>query len=84
MTVAATAQTRSGMVRLDVRQLVPEPSYCGIDRPADRPEQVALRITLDPSPDERPSDCPLTVDLYRTDGTIDAVAVYTAVTPDGP
>lgn len=86
-TTAAQAGTgSSGMPLLDADAVVPPASYCGIAQPAAVVARRAVRFTLDPQPDGRASDCPLTVDLYRNDravsAPIDTVVVYTAVDAD--
>lgn len=78
------APTRNGMPSLTVTEGVPPATYCGVDRPTAAGERPALRLAIDPAPDDQTSDCPLSVDLYRSAGGIDAVVVYTAVTDATP
>jgi hypothetical protein len=65
---------------LEAAYLVPPLANCGVTRPVrtgDR-QAVSLALSLD---EDGPEHCPLTLDLYRTDGAIDAVVLYTEKPP---
>jgi hypothetical protein len=72
------AATDSGLPVLHVESDVPPMSWCGVPRPAETGGRPALRFEIDPRPNGHDLGCPLTVDLYRTDGAIDTVVVYTS------
>ena len=72
-----SAPTSTGMPALLVSSQVPPRDWCGIPRPAAAGERVALRLEVDARPPNSRAGCPLTVDLYRSSGLIDAVVVYT-------
>lgn len=77
------APTRSAMPRLVVDSLVPPPRLCGVPVPADYADRLALRLSIDPSPDGADSLCPFTVDLYRDAQTrVEAVSLYTGRSRD--
>jgi len=78
------AATDSGLPVLHVESDVPPVSWCDVPRPRETGRRPALRFEIDPradgqdnGQDEGQRACPLTVDLYRTDGAIDTVVVYT-------
>jgi len=71
------ARTDSGLPVLHVESDIPPASWCGVPRPADLGQRPALRFEIESRTDGDDSGCPLTVDLYRTDGAIDTVVVYT-------
>lgn len=61
---------------LEAAYRVPPLSNCGVPRPVRTADRQALSITLTLRT-EGPPRCPLTLDLYRTDGAIDTVVLYT-------
>jgi hypothetical protein len=61
---------------LDATLQVPPLANCGVARPVRTADRLALSLTL-VLREEGPLRCPLTLDLYRTDGDIDAVVLYT-------
>ncbi len=72
------APTSTGMPRIVVDSLVPPPSRCGVDTPASLVDRIALRVSVDPSPDGGDAPCPVTADLYTDDlNRIEAVALHT-------
>ena len=73
----ATAPTKTGMPELVVRDGVPPPEYCGVNRPIQGGERRTLRIEIDPRRDGDDRGCPLTIDLYRSQRVIDSIVVYT-------
>ena len=76
----AARQTRdadSGLPRLVVTFTGPPDTWCGVALPDVVADRSSIRFKIDARPDSE-TDCPLTVDLYRTDSLIDAVVVYTA------
>jgi len=78
----ATAPTASGMPRLNVRTGMTPLTLCGLPHPDGTQGRTALRIEIDPRADGDGQGCPLTIDLYRNDGVIDGVVVYTAKDTD--
>ncbi len=75
---ASQRPTRTGMPRLVVDSLVPEPDECGVVIPPGFAGTGALRLRIDASPTGSTAACPLTVDLYRNaDRVIGAVVVST-------
>lgn len=56
--------------------------HCGAHRPAGSGDRTALSLSLFVR-NVGPYFCPLTLDLYRTAGAIDTVALYTARDPAG-
>jgi hypothetical protein len=75
-----SAPTDSGLPALHVDSAIPPAVWCGVPRPDQITIRPALRFEIDPRKD-RDRGCPLTVDLYRTDGAIDTVVVYTPKDP---
>jgi hypothetical protein len=61
---------------LEAAMTVPPLRNCGVDRPVRTGERIALSLTVELRVDG-PEPCPLTVDLYGTDGAIDTVVLYT-------
>jgi len=59
---------------------VPPLRNCGVDRPVRTAERMAVSFSVALQVDG-PYRCPLTVDLYRTDGAIDTVVLYTEKAP---
>lgn len=75
--VGATVATSNGLPRLIVESARPPDRQCGIPRPALGGTRAALRLQLDPvGYGTARSDCPLTVDAFRSEAGIDAVVVY--------
>jgi len=70
--------TMSGMPALHVDAVPPPDSWCGIPRPDGLGDRFALRLEIDTRAQRDERGCPLTVDLYRSEGVIDTVVVYTA------
>ncbi len=64
--------TRDGGTELQVSARVPPSQLCGTPRPAALDGRQALSVSV---VDDADDDCHLTVDLYRTDGVIDAVVL---------
>lgn len=72
-------QSETGMPTLKVSWRPPPATWCGVPRPALTEDRVALRVEIEPRTDaDAERGCPLTIDLYRHDGAIDSVVVYTA------
>ena len=71
------APTSTGMPALLVSTKVPPQDWCGVLRPAAAGWRVALRFEVDARPPQSREGCPLTIDLYRSSGLIDAVVIYT-------
>ena len=61
---------------LDASLRVPPLTNCGVARPVRTADRLAVSVTVSLREDG-PARCPLTLDLYRTDGAIDAVVLYT-------
>ena len=70
------APTQSGMPTLLAAPQVPPADWCGVPRPLAVGTRFALRIEIDPRAPDDDIGCPLTIDLYRVDGVIDEVVVY--------
>ncbi|WP_323792469.1 hypothetical protein [Nocardioides sp.] len=53
--------------------------------PAELVDRVALRVSLDPSPEGEDAPCPVTVDLYTDDlNRVDAVSLYSGTSSGDP
>jgi hypothetical protein len=79
---AVPADTSTGQPVLSVTEGVPPTTTCGQDRPPGAAERTALRLEVDARGTDE-AGCPLTVDLYRdSERVIDAVVIYSAVSPD--
>lgn len=77
------APTSTGLPVLTVTEGTPPGSTCGHPRPPGAADRRALRIQVDARAPGQGSGCPLTIDLYRdSERVIDAVVVYSAVSPD--
>jgi hypothetical protein len=77
------AATLTGQPVLTVTEGVPPATTCGVARPPGAGERTALRIEVDARGPDAARGCPLTVDLYRDSReVVDAVVVYSAVSPD--
>jgi hypothetical protein len=72
------APTTSGMAALHVDAIPPPDSWCGVLKPDGLGDRFALRVEVDTRALRDTRGCPLTVDLYRSEGVIDTVVVYTA------
>jgi hypothetical protein len=70
--------TASGMAALHIDPFLPPESWCGVPRPVGLASRFALRLELDTRALHDERGCPLTIDLYRSEGVIDTVVVYTA------
>lgn len=71
-------RTSTGMPTLTVSNGEPPREWCGVIRPVAVSDRFALRVTIEPrTGEDTEHGCPLTIDLYRYDGAIDAVVVYT-------
>ena len=62
--------------RLDAQLTEPPLTNCGVPRPASTGAQQALSMSLSLQ-QAGPEDCPVTLDLYRVEGAIDTVVLYT-------
>ena len=77
------ADTPTGQPLLTVTEGVPPAVTCGHERPPSAARRPVLRIEVDARTPGEELGCPLTVDLYRdSERVIDAVVVYSAVSPD--
>ncbi len=66
------------MPTLTVSTGEPPREWCGVIRPVAAGDRFALRVEIEPRTGEDTTHgCPLTIDLYRSDGAIDSVVVYT-------
>jgi len=72
------APTTNGMPTLRADVKVPPDTWCGVPRPEGTGQRLALRVEIDPRGASDVRGCPLTIDLYRSEGGIDTVVVYTA------
>jgi hypothetical protein len=79
----ARTATSTGLPVLTVTEGTPPERTCGHPRPPGAAERTALRLQVDARTPGQGSGCPLTVDLYRdSERVIDAVVIYSAVSPD--
>ncbi len=62
--------------RLDAQLTEPPLTNCGVSRPASTGAEQALSLSLSLQ-QAGPEDCPVTLDLYRFEGAIDTVVLYT-------
>ena len=62
--------------QLEAALTVPPLRNCGVDRPVRTGDRIAVSFSVAIRVDG-PYRCPLTIDLYRTDGAIDTVVLYT-------
>lgn len=77
------APTANGMPRIVVDSLVPPAALCGVENPAALADRIALRVSVDPSPDGDEALCPVTADLYDDDlNLIEAVSLYSGTSRD--
>lgn len=77
--VAETTDSTYVTPVLSVEPQVPPRTTCGVDRPSAVGRREALRITI--GLPAAPVLCPLVLDLYRTEGAIDTVVLYTQKSP---
>ena len=73
-----TSPTRSGMPALRVDAVPPPDSLCGVPKPDGLGDRFALQLEIDTRGPLDDGGCPLTIDLFRSEGVIDTVVVYTA------
>lgn len=80
-TLGRSASGRWLTPQLNVSSEVPPRSTCGVRRPVEAGRRTALRAAFQ-EPGQLDHPCPLVLDLYRTDGLIDAAVLYTRRAPD--